>query len=206
MTFTDELWQAAAPVLEAIDKLPFLIALEDGSLPRDHFDYYMAQDAHYLASYGRVLASAAGPTIPMTCCSGREAPPPRSASNGSCMQYTCRTSLRWTGRRRAPPTRRTCSPVLVAGLLSCFWIYEDVGRRLKDRIGGLVGHPYADWIDTYGDSGFAAVTGQARVIVDRAAEQAGRADRERMRRTFATAARYEWMFWDAAWRRETWPV
>lgn len=57
MTFTDELWQAAAPVLEAIDKLPFLIALKDGSLPRDHFDYYMAQDAHYLASYGRVRAS-----------------------------------------------------------------------------------------------------------------------------------------------------
>ena len=181
MTFTDELWQAAAPVLEAIDKRPFLIALEDGSLPRDHFDYCMAQDAHYWRRTGEYWrARLARPTSPMTCCSGREAPP--------------------------PPTRRTCSPALVAGLLPCFWIYEDVGRRLKDRIGDLVGHPYADWIDTYGDPGFAAATGQARAIVDRAAEQTGRADRERMRRTFATAARYEWMFWDAAWRRETWPV
>jgi thiaminase (transcriptional activator TenA) len=26
------------------------------------------------------------------------------------------------------------------------------------------------------------------------------------RQHFAMAARYEWMFWDAAYRRETWPV
>jgi thiaminase/transcriptional activator TenA len=27
-----------------------------------------------------------------------------------------------------------------------------------------------------------------------------------MHQAFATASRYEWMFWDAAWRQETWPV
>ena len=32
------------------------------------------------------------------------------------------------------------------------------------------------------------------------------ADEARARANFATSARYEWMFWDAAWRRETWPV
>ena len=26
------------------------------------------------------------------------------------------------------------------------------------------------------------------------------------RQHFRTAARYEWMFWDAAYRQETWPV
>lgn len=215
MTFTDELWQAAAPVLEAIDKLPFLIALEDGSLPRDHFDYYMAQDSHYLASYGRVLASAAGQadkpddllfwagsattavSVERQLHAAHVADFTAVEASPTCTAYTSYLlSLVTSG----------CYPALVAGLLPCFWIYEDVGRRLKDRIGDLVGHPYADWIDTYGDPGFAAATGQARAIVDRAAEQAGRADRQRMRRTFATAARYEWMFWAAAWRRETWPV
>jgi thiaminase/transcriptional activator TenA len=29
---------------------------------------------------------------------------------------------------------------------------------------------------------------------------------EHMHQAFATASRYEWMFWDAAWRQETWPV
>jgi thiaminase/transcriptional activator TenA len=29
---------------------------------------------------------------------------------------------------------------------------------------------------------------------------------ERMRDAWATASRYEWTFWDAAWRQEIWPV
>ena len=32
------------------------------------------------------------------------------------------------------------------------------------------------------------------------------ADEARARAHFATTARYEWMFWDAAWRGEVWPV
>ena len=28
-----------------------------------------------------------------------------------------------------------CYPVLVAGVLPCFWIYDDVGRRLRERVG-----------------------------------------------------------------------
>jgi len=27
-----------------------------------------------------------------------------------------------------------------------------------------------------------------------------------MRTHFTTTSRYEWMFWDAAWRQEQWPV
>ena len=35
---------------------------------------------------------------------------------------------------------------------------------------------------------------------------ADEAEVARARAHFATTARYEWMFWDAAWRREVWPV
>jgi thiaminase/transcriptional activator TenA len=31
-------------------------------------------------------------------------------------------------------------------------------------------------------------------------------DRERYRELFHTSARYEYRFWDAAWRQETWSV
>ena len=37
-----------------------------------------------------------------------------------------------------------------------------------------------------------------------AAESA--AARERMAAIFATSARYEWSFWEMAWRMEQWPV
>jgi thiaminase/transcriptional activator TenA len=99
-----------------------------------------------------------------------------------------------------------CYPALAAGILPCFWIYEDVGSRLKDRVGDLTGHPYADWISTYGDPEFAAATEEAKQIVDRLAAPAARGTVECMQRAFTTASRYEWMFWDAAWRQEAWPL
>lgn len=215
MTFTEDQWHETAGIREAIDRLPFLKSLEDGSLPRDVFGHYMAQDAHYLACYGRALASAAAQSsLPdellfwaasaVTAVSVERqlhavhvAALNATRASPTCTAYTSFLfSLAASG----------CYPALVAGLLPCFWIYEDVGRRLKQRIGDLAGHPYADWVGTYGDPGFAAATLQARQIVDRAAADAGPADLERMRAAFGTAARYEWLFWDAAWRLEEWAV
>ena len=46
----------------------------------------------------------------------------------------------------------------------------------------------------------------ARAITDELAEAADAATVARMHEAFATASRYEWMFWDAAHRLERWPV
>jgi len=62
VTFSSEAWQSIRTVRGAIDRLPFLSALADGSLSTEVFNYYLTQDAHYLASYGRVLAGAAAQT------------------------------------------------------------------------------------------------------------------------------------------------
>jgi thiaminase len=66
-----------------------------------------------------------------------------------------------------------------------------------------VATPVRRLVGTYGDPAFTASTVAARAILDRVADQAGAATRARMREAFTTATRYEWMFWDAAWRRET---
>ncbi len=93
-----------------------------------------------------------------------------------------------------------------AGVLPCFWIYQDVGDHLLSQAGSLDAHTYGDWIGMYSDEEFAASVGRAKAIVDRCAEGADDATVERMHEAYSTAARYEWMFWDAAWRRESWPV
>lgn len=215
MAFSDEMWEWISPIRTAIDALPLLAGMEDGTLPRDAFNYYLAQDAHYLASYGRVLATIAG-----------QADRPdellfwaKSASTTVAVERELHAAHvpNFEAARKSPTctaytsylfslTAGGCYPAAVAGVLPCFWIYEDVGRRLTERVGELSGHPYADWIGTYGDPEFAASTEQARVILDRLADEADQGTRLRMGEAFTTAARYEWMFWDAAWRTESWPV
>ncbi len=215
MGFCDDAWAATAPIRAAIDGLPFLAGLQDGTLTRPSFVYYMAQDAHYLLEFARVLAMAAGQAndpnellfwasrahsavlVERQLHAAYVADFAATPMSPTCTAYTSfLLSLTTAG----------CYPALAAGLLPCFWIYEDVGRRLKDQVHDLKAHPYGDWIATYGDPEFAAATQDAKTIVDRLAERSGRAMTQRMHHAFTTASRYEWMFWDAAWHRQPWPA
>lgn len=214
-SFSAVAWEAIAPVREAIDRLPLLIALEDGSLPREIFGYYMAQDAHYLTDYGRVLATCAGQAtgpdellfwaasanttvrVERELHAAHVADFTATEKSPSCTAYTSYLLSLTTGG---------CYPELAAAILPCFWIYEDVGTRLKNRVSDLTTHPYGDWIGTYGDSSFAESTRTARRIVDHLAAQADPVTLDRMHEAFRRAAQYEWIFWDAAFHQEAWPV
>ncbi|MFC7404041.1 TenA family protein [Georgenia alba] len=213
--FTAEAWQRAAGVREAVDALPFLRELEDGTLPRATFRQYLAQDALYLAEYGRALAACA-----------------RQAGTAEELIFWSTAAAQTVEVERelhaahvddlasAEPSPTTTAytsyllglagggshPVLAAAVLPCFWVYDDVGTRLAARLGPLEGHPYADWIGTYGDPEFAATTATARDLVDGLAAAADERTRERMHAAFRRGMQYEWMFWDAAYRGETWPV
>ncbi len=50
---------ANAPEWDAYVKHPFVVALGKGTLPRDAFAHYIAQDYHYLRHYARAHAAGA---------------------------------------------------------------------------------------------------------------------------------------------------
>lgn len=215
MTFTDDLWDRIGSIRAAIDDLPFVGALADGSLERRLFVGYLAQDAHYLGDYARALAAAAAQSrraddLAFWAGAARDAVLVERALHESHLGgldpgEPSPTCVAYTGHLLALTTAGHL-PSLAAGLLPCFWIYADVGETLLARAGSLEGHPYADWVATYADPDFAASTATARAIVDRLADLGSPDDRARMEAAFVRAAQYEWMFWDAAWRQETWPV
>jgi thiaminase/transcriptional activator TenA len=94
---------------------------------------------------------------------------------------------------------------LAAALLPCMWGFSEIGRRLAER--GRPADPhYAAWIDSYADPEFAKLAAWCRDLVDRLADGAPAATRERMRRAFITSSRYELLFWEAVWTLECWPA
>ena len=215
MTFTDDLWVDIEPIRTRIATMPFLTELGAGTLNRDTFVGYLGQDALYLTEYSRALAMAAA-AAPTTV----EA---RFWSHSSHSALAVEQQMHLghitdLSRHRPSPTttaytsyllaRATSGgyPVLTAALLPCFWLYADAGEALLQAAGDLTGHRYAEWISTYADPEFAIATAQAREIVDKAAEEANGATREAMTDAFVTASRFEWMFFDAAYQREVWPV
>lgn len=213
--FTTRAWRRAAPIRAAIDEQPLVRGLGDGTLSEDRFNYYMTQDALYLVEYGRVLAGVASLSgepdeFAFWCDCAKQAlvaerelhAAHMDLMSGATASPTCRA---YTDFLHAGVALGSYG-VAVAAVLPCFWIYQDVGAGLLARAGDLSGHPYGDWISTYADPAFEQSTARARGVADRLAAAAGDDERGRMHEAFATACRYEWMFWDAAWRMEDWPV
>jgi len=215
MTFTEHAWDAIGGIRKVIDDHPFVTGLADGSLPEEKFRYYMTQDALYLADYGRVLAlcgsqaddtddvlfwttSATGAISVERELHGNFVHDLAAAEKSpACTAYTSYVAaLGTTGSY----------PALAAGLLPCFWIYQDVGSRLLETAGDLDAHPYGRWIETYADPAFAESTRRAREIVDRVAGTVTNEEQARMLEAFLTCSRYEAMFWEAAWSMQTWPL
>ena len=62
------------------------------------------------------------------------------------------------------------------------------------------------WIDTYQDEAFGDSVREVLTITDAAHDAASSAVREELREAYLKAVRYEWMFWDSAYRLEAWPV
>ena len=213
--FTDELWEEIAPIKKAIDQGQFVRGLGDGSLSQDKFNYYMVQDALYLAAYAKALAGLATfAHDPDDLVFWAEA----SANSIKVERELHASHVDVMAAATPSPTCRAYSDFLAAQLASgeygiaaaavlpCFWIYQVVGTELLDTAGDLEKHPYGDWIGMYANPVFAEETKIVRGIVDRAAEGVLELQRQRMRDAFVQASRYEWMFWDAAWRMETWPI
>lgn len=211
--WSEEAWEAARHIYEAILRLPFVAELSAGTLSRERFLFYLEQDALYLDNYSRVLAEVAS-RLPLPA--QREAFL-RFATEGIATEREMQEGYLGTSHTLPQPSP-TCllycsyeaaqciEPVEVAAsaLLPCFWLYQRVGEEVLRR--SASGNPYHRWVATYGDPAFAEAARVAVDICDQLAAGATPAMRERMTRTFITAARMEYLFWESAYTMEEWKI
>lgn len=200
----DAWWDQTSVIRAAIDDLDFVRRLGDGTLSPEAFGWYLAQDALYLRDYARVLTEASGlaPTLEeqefwaggayrtlrtelrLHEARARDVEPPRASEvTTAYLDHLLATAARGDYR------------VLIAAVLPCYWLYADLGHRLRTL--ARDDHPYRDWLLTYDDPGFADATARAIALVTRHAADADPATREAMRRAFLASAEHEWRFFDA---------
>jgi thiaminase (transcriptional activator TenA) len=218
-SWTARLWAESADICAAILEHPFLAGLTSGDLDPDAFAYYVIQDAHYLRDYARALAvvGAKAPTHSDTGMFARHAA--GTVEVELALHETLLAELGVDASAAAVPVAPTTlaytSYLLatahggsfaegVAAVLPCYWIYAEVGSALVAR--GSPDARYQRWIDTYAGAGFADVVAEVLALADRVGPTLAAADEARARAHFRATARYEWLFWDAAWRQEPWPL
>ncbi|MFJ1753646.1 thiaminase II [Kitasatospora sp. NPDC088134] len=219
MKLTEELWAAAEPVYRQILDHPFLTGLADGTLPRAAFRHFVVQDSHYLRDYARALAvcAAKAPTDDQVLAFANDAVGAIAAERQMHAEFMSALGD-GPGVDAEPvlPTTRAYTSYLLAtvyggsfaealgAVLPCYWIYARVGEELARHSSP---EPlYAQWIAAYGGEEFQQVVRRVLALTDRLGEELSSTERARVLAHFTTTSRYEWMFWDAAWRGETWPV
>jgi thiaminase/transcriptional activator TenA len=94
-------------------------------------------------------------------------------------------------------------PEIVAALLPCQWGYCEIGQTLTRRGKPATAPFYCQWIDMYSSPEFASLATWLRELLD---GFAGAAPEERLIEAFCASARYEYLFWEMAYRLEQWPV
>jgi thiaminase/transcriptional activator TenA len=220
MTFTDELWQSIATIYASILRHPFLRGLTDGSLPRESFRFYAVQDALYLREFARALSigAARAPEDDWIIMFNEHAAGALRVERALHESFFREFGLSPEDVAATPlaPTNLAYTSYLltvantapfheaITALLPCYWIYWEVGKELERA--GSPDPLYARWIGTYASKEFGSLVRVVLDATDKTASRRQRTELDMMRRHFIVASRYEWMFWEMGYRRETWPI
>ena len=222
-SFHAQLRAEAGPAWTAYVEHAFVRGLEDGSLPKHSFLHYLQQDYVYLIHYTRAWALAAAKSTSVE--EMREfAGTALTLIDGEMQLHieTCKavgiSQAALQATREEPENLAYTRFVMDAGqrgdlldllaaLIPCALGYGEIGARLLAATEGKRdGHPYKDWIETYGSEDYQGFAHAAASRFQQVAERTLGPDFKASPRwpslsnTFTTACRLETAFWSMGLR------
>jgi thiaminase/transcriptional activator TenA len=219
--FSEQLRSRAGRIWRAIEGHAFLRELQAGTLPMNRFTYFILQDYVYLLDFAQVLCQggAKSPNLETLELFARHAvgavEVERSfhASFGKTLGLSRKQleavpkgpiTQAYIGHLQSVARSGSLGEV-VAAVLPCYWIYGEVGRRLY-RSRPQRPKIYREWIETYAGEPFWRPVREQIQLMNTIGAAAGRREKKLMTEHFVLSSRYEFMFWDQAYRLESWPV
>ncbi len=202
MSLSAELWAGSADLAAASLASPFVTGTADGTLPRDRFAGYVAQDAFFLEAFARAYALGVAHSRDRATL---EAFADLLAGVREELRlhdgYAARWDIDLAAVEPAPATLAYTEFLLAtaalgdvgetcAAMTPCMRLYAHLGQSLAGTATG----PYREWVDTYADPGFEQLAATLEALLDRLA-----ADTPAVRRAYRRAMELELGFFDAAW-------
>lgn len=210
----ERLWASVQDVVRAIETHPFITGLVDGSLPMDSFKFYIVQDSLYLREFARavLMASAKSRNAVERDTFLKHVLDASKVEEALHAFFLRRWGIRLEDQEMSPVNRAYTSfllaiaysgsyPEVIASILPCYWVYMHVGKLLIRK--GSPVEEYSKWISTYGGEEYERGVNWLIQLVDEL--EVSQEEERRMMDHFRLATIYEYLFWDSALRRETFP-
>ena len=201
MMLSAQLWSDNADVASEVLGNPFVRGISDGSLPRELFAGYIAQDAFFLESFARAYALAlARSSDTATLLTLADLLGGVRQELGLHASYAGSWGIDMAGVTPRPATLAytefllaTASTqdlgVIYAAMTPCMRLYAWLGASLDAVKAG----PYAQWVQTYADPGFEETAASLERLLDDQAD-----DTSAVRTAYRRAMRLELEFFEAS--------
>jgi thiaminase (transcriptional activator TenA) len=218
---TERLRQKAAGIWDAQYQHPFVRGIGDGTLDPEKFKFWLQQDYVFLIEYARLLALAAArsPDLVTMIRFASLLKETLETEMGLHRAYAAEFEIdcEQLEQESAAPTTRAYNDFLmrvaalgdfvelIAALLPCMWGFSEIGQRLAAQPTPVV-RRYDRWIAMYSSTEFSELVQWCRDLLDTLAEGLPERDLHKIEAALVTSSRYEWQFWEMAWKNERWQV
>ena len=219
MGLSDDLRAGVGPIWEKVVTHPLVIEMGDGTLPRNTFDVYFDQDYLFLRDWA-ILLSLATAKAPDFDAARQLVSFLHLGLGGE--EGLFQTAFRERGMSRDTvrslaylPTTQNYSGYLrniaysgsyidvIATLLAVEWPYLDWAQRANQAGKRPNNHYYQTWIDLHVSEGMTDFVGWLGRTVDESAPSGEQ--RAVLQEIFRNVLRYEYLFFEMAYRGEQWP-
>jgi thiaminase/transcriptional activator TenA len=203
VSLSRSLWAANADLASAASAHPFVTGIAVGTLPRERFAGYVAQDAFFLEAFARAYALGVAHSpdratldVFADLLAGVREELRLHAS------YAQRWGIDLAAVQPAPATLAYTDFLLAtaslggvaltcAAMTPCMRLYAHLGQSLAARAEGR----YTEWVDTYADPAFEELAATLEDLLDGIG-----ADTPELRRAYRRAMELEVSFFDSAWQ------
>ncbi len=215
MKTTQRLLNATKDIWKAYNEHPFVMGIQDGTLARDKFRYYIMQDFIYLKDYAKVYALGVAKAKSMESANlfGKYI----GVMNGELdvhKGYIGRIGVTQEEIDAMKPSLDNLSYTsymmriaydegeveILTAVLSCAYSYEVIAKKIIENRPESVDDPfYGDWIRGYASDEYAAGNAILMDTLDRLSSHYTSKQLEHLEDIFVACSRYELAFWQMAW-------
>lgn len=216
MSTVKRLLSAASDIWESYNRHPFVKGIEDGTLDREKFRFYIIQDYLYLEDYAKTFAVgvAKAKSLRIANLFAKYI----SVMNGELDVHKGYMALLGVTQEEIDSARRSLDNLsytsymlrvayeegeaeILAAILSCAYSYEIIAENIvKNNPASVNDEFYGDWIKGYASEEYAAENTVLLEEMDRVSENYTEKQIQHLIDIFIACSRYELAFWEMSWR------
>ena len=215
MNTVDKLLAAAAEIWKSYNEHPFVLGIQNGTLDKEKFRYYMIQDYLYLEDYAKTFAVgvAKAKSLEIANLFAKYIP----VMNGELNVHDGYLARLGVTQEEIDSTSRSLDNLsytsymlrvayeegeaeILAAILSCAYSYEFIAKNIvKNNPASIYDTFYGDWIRGYISAGYAEENIILLEELNRLTENYTEKQIQHLVDIFVACSRYELAFWEMSW-------